>query len=432
MTVHESVLDAIGETPLFRLTRLGRGIATPLYAKAEFLNIGGSVKDRAALSMVLQAERDGLLRPGGTIVEATSGNIGIGLAIIGRQRGYRVIVGTRFRAHGWRTSTTTRRTPRPTWRRHGLSATEILGRVEPAALGAAITAGRIPADSPVLDHLVDPLPAVGGGQTISEAASRSARATPPPSSCGTAARSPSSPATSWTRPSARATATTRPGSPGSPAFPGPPREDPHDDHRAVRGSGGDASRHQRDRDAAARAPVGAQVHAPAGHRRRAGSAGRGRPVRVDVVEPAGVERGCRAGSAAQGPARGAGGQPAVHRPGTAVSDLGRRPEPGASARRRRGNRRGAGGHRLSGIDDPRLRRRRPRGPERRRRGRVARPGHGVRRGGPQPSRADRGRAWPATARGGGVRARGRHPRPDRARRHQAAAAAGRRPAPRAV
>ncbi|EIV92385.1 pyridoxal-phosphate dependent enzyme [Frankia sp. QA3] len=98
MTVHESVLDAIGETPLFRLTQLGRGIVTPLYAKAEFLNIGGSVKDRAALSMVLQAERDGLLRPGGTIVEATSGNTGIGLAIIGRQRGYRVIVGVSDRS----------------------------------------------------------------------------------------------------------------------------------------------------------------------------------------------------------------------------------------------------------------------------------------------------------------------------------------------
>lgn len=91
--VHESVLDAIGGTPLFRLARLGAGIAAPIYAKAEFLNIGGSVKDRAALSMILAAEREGLLRPGGTIIEATSGNTGIGLAIVGRQRGYRVIAG---------------------------------------------------------------------------------------------------------------------------------------------------------------------------------------------------------------------------------------------------------------------------------------------------------------------------------------------------
>ncbi|MER6398465.1 pyridoxal-phosphate dependent enzyme [Kitasatospora sp. NPDC001603] len=91
MTVHESVVDAIGGTPLFRLARLGAGLATPVYAKAEFLSIGGSVKDRAALSMVLAAERDGLLRPGGTIIEATSGNTGIGLTIVGRRRGYRVI-----------------------------------------------------------------------------------------------------------------------------------------------------------------------------------------------------------------------------------------------------------------------------------------------------------------------------------------------------
>ncbi|WP_030055315.1 MULTISPECIES: pyridoxal-phosphate dependent enzyme [Streptomyces] len=91
--VHQSVLDAIGGTPLFRLARLGADIAAPIYAKAEFLNIGGSVKDRAALSMVLAAERDGLLKPGGTIIEATSGNTGIGLTIVGRQRGYRVIVG---------------------------------------------------------------------------------------------------------------------------------------------------------------------------------------------------------------------------------------------------------------------------------------------------------------------------------------------------
>ena len=98
MAVHESVTDAIGDTPLFRLARLGEGIAAPVYAKAEFLNIGGSVKDRAALSMVLAAERDGLLAPGGTIVEATSGNTGIGLAILGRQRGYRVVVGVSERS----------------------------------------------------------------------------------------------------------------------------------------------------------------------------------------------------------------------------------------------------------------------------------------------------------------------------------------------
>ena len=98
MTVYESVTDAIGGTPLFRLARLPSGGGAPIYAKAEFLSIGGSVKDRAALSMVRAAERDGLLRPGGTIIEATSGNTGIGLAIVGRQRGYRVVIGVSDRS----------------------------------------------------------------------------------------------------------------------------------------------------------------------------------------------------------------------------------------------------------------------------------------------------------------------------------------------
>jgi cystathionine beta-synthase len=88
--VFESVTDAIGGTPLFRLRGLGHGIAAPVYAKAEFFSVGGSVKDRAALAMIEAAERDGTLRPGGTIVEATSGNTGIGLTIVGLQRGYQV------------------------------------------------------------------------------------------------------------------------------------------------------------------------------------------------------------------------------------------------------------------------------------------------------------------------------------------------------
>jgi cystathionine beta-synthase len=93
MSVYESVTDAIGDTPLFRLRRLAEGIAAPVYAKVEHYNVGGSVKDRAALSMVERAERDGSLRPGGVIIEGTSGNTGIGLALVGRSRGYRVLVG---------------------------------------------------------------------------------------------------------------------------------------------------------------------------------------------------------------------------------------------------------------------------------------------------------------------------------------------------
>jgi len=84
-----SLLDLIGNTPLIRLERMGGG---RIYGKAEFLNPGGSVKDRPAKRMIETAERDGRLKPGGTIVEATSGNTGIGLALVGVRRGYRVIL----------------------------------------------------------------------------------------------------------------------------------------------------------------------------------------------------------------------------------------------------------------------------------------------------------------------------------------------------
>ena len=87
--VYESITDAIGNTPLVRLNAAGPG--TKIYLKLEYLNPGGSVKDRAARQMVLAAEAAGLLRPGGTIVEGTSGNTGIGLALIAAARGYRVI-----------------------------------------------------------------------------------------------------------------------------------------------------------------------------------------------------------------------------------------------------------------------------------------------------------------------------------------------------
>ena len=90
-TPYESVLDTIGWTPLIRLTRVTRGIRTPVYAKAEFFNPGGSIKDRIGLPIVLAAEQDGSLKPGGTIVEATSGNTGIGLALAAALRGYRCI-----------------------------------------------------------------------------------------------------------------------------------------------------------------------------------------------------------------------------------------------------------------------------------------------------------------------------------------------------
>ena len=89
--IHESVLDLIGDTPLVRLSRLEPGLRTPLIAKVEFLNPGGSVKDRPAVAMIDAAEREGVLKPGGTLIEPTSGNTGLGLAMVAALRGYRVI-----------------------------------------------------------------------------------------------------------------------------------------------------------------------------------------------------------------------------------------------------------------------------------------------------------------------------------------------------
>src|SRR4051794_38413761 len=85
------LLDLVGATPIVRLDKLGRDIEPTLLAKLEYLNPGGSVKDRIGLPMIEQAERDGRLRPGGTIVEPTSGNTGVGLAIAAAQKGYRCI-----------------------------------------------------------------------------------------------------------------------------------------------------------------------------------------------------------------------------------------------------------------------------------------------------------------------------------------------------
>jgi len=87
-----SVLELIGRTPLVRLNRLPKGDGATVLAKVESLNPGGSVKDRIALSMVEDGERQGLLRPGGTLVEPTSGNTGIGLAIAAAVKGYRLIL----------------------------------------------------------------------------------------------------------------------------------------------------------------------------------------------------------------------------------------------------------------------------------------------------------------------------------------------------
>lgn len=92
MQVRNGFLDAIGETPLIRLKRASEQTGCEIIAKAEFLNPGSSVKDRAALAIVQDAERKGLLKPGGVIVEGTAGNTGIGLALVGNARGYRTVI----------------------------------------------------------------------------------------------------------------------------------------------------------------------------------------------------------------------------------------------------------------------------------------------------------------------------------------------------
>ncbi|WP_373063366.1 pyridoxal-phosphate dependent enzyme [Gemmatimonas sp.] len=86
-----SILETIGWTPMIRLARVARGIRTPLYGKADFFNPGGSVKDRVGMPMIESHERAGTLKAGGTIVEATSGNTGVGLAIAAALKGYRCI-----------------------------------------------------------------------------------------------------------------------------------------------------------------------------------------------------------------------------------------------------------------------------------------------------------------------------------------------------
>lgn len=91
LRVAENITELVGETPMLHLRRLQPQDAADIYAKLEYLNPGGSVKDRAAIGIIGRAEMQGLLKPGATILEATAGNTGIGLALIGVNKGYRVI-----------------------------------------------------------------------------------------------------------------------------------------------------------------------------------------------------------------------------------------------------------------------------------------------------------------------------------------------------
>src|SRR3954451_2987923 len=91
METSPSILHRIGRTPMVRLTRVAAGLPVPVLGKCEFLNPGGSVKDRVALAILDDAGRNGLLAPGVTLVEATAGNTGVGLALVAAARGYRLV-----------------------------------------------------------------------------------------------------------------------------------------------------------------------------------------------------------------------------------------------------------------------------------------------------------------------------------------------------
>ncbi len=87
-----NILEAIGRTPLVRINKIGKGLECTLWAKCEFMNPGGSVKDRIGYNMVVEAEKQGRIKPGDTLIEPTSGNTGIGIALAGAVKGYRVII----------------------------------------------------------------------------------------------------------------------------------------------------------------------------------------------------------------------------------------------------------------------------------------------------------------------------------------------------
>src|SRR5574342_1153270 len=92
MILHKEITELIGRTPLVRLNRLSKPGSATIYGKVEFFNPGGSVKDRICLNMINEAERQGKLKPGGTIIEPTSGNTGIGLAMVAAIKGYKLVL----------------------------------------------------------------------------------------------------------------------------------------------------------------------------------------------------------------------------------------------------------------------------------------------------------------------------------------------------
>src|ERR1035441_6948430 len=92
MKIRNGIIETIGHTPLIKLKRASEETSCTILGKAEFMNPGGSIKDRAGRQMILEAEARGELRPGGLVVEATAGNTGIGLALVANARGYRTLI----------------------------------------------------------------------------------------------------------------------------------------------------------------------------------------------------------------------------------------------------------------------------------------------------------------------------------------------------
>src|SRR6187551_1460795 len=92
MQIRDGIIEAIGHTPLIKLERASKATGCTILGKAEFMNPGGSVKDRAGRQMIVEAEARGELRPGGLVVESTAGNTGIGLALVANARGYRTLI----------------------------------------------------------------------------------------------------------------------------------------------------------------------------------------------------------------------------------------------------------------------------------------------------------------------------------------------------
>src|SRR5690242_21458472 len=92
MQIRSGIIEAIGHTPLIKLKRVSEATACTILGKAEFMNPGGSVKDRAGRQMILEAEKRGELKPGGLVVESTAGNTGIGLAVVANALGYRTLI----------------------------------------------------------------------------------------------------------------------------------------------------------------------------------------------------------------------------------------------------------------------------------------------------------------------------------------------------